>query len=146
MKFIPAPYRPVAIATAIVVVVVVAIILVTRQSKPDYKQADLPTQASTGVNLTQQQAQTVRDLAIRLHEDMKGLNLNITRDVEAWRQLMSLSVDMFTAVFNDFGNLYYSEGKGTLYDWVSDEWSWVDPMGIASSDTVLERLSSLNLY
>lgn len=113
--------------------------------------APLPTQSSTGVNLTQAEAQQVRALALALHTDMDGLN--ITRNWDIWQQLADLNDLLFRAVYNDFGNLYYSEGKGTLREWINDEnftasgflsrpfwWTagWV-------KDNVLDRMDVLNL-
>lgn len=95
---------------------------------------------------TPEQAETIRSLAMRLHTDMEGANVfSSARDIEAWRQLMSLPNDMFVGVYNDFGDLYYHEGNGTFRKWVEDEWTWWDTSGIAGKSQVLERLSRLNL-
>lgn len=113
--------------------------------------APLPTQSSTGVNLTQPEAQEVRRITLALHTDMDGIN--ITRNWDIWSEFAALNDLLFRAVYNDFGNLYYSEGKGTLREWINDEnftasgflskpfwWTagWV-------KDNVLDRMDALNL-
>ena len=103
---------------------------------------DLPDEP----NLTDSERQAVRELSMRLHADMKGINVfSSARDREAWAQLMSMSDRLFVAVSNDYNRLYYRESQGTLRQWVSDEAWWVDVAGIAGKNQVLERMAGLNI-
>lgn len=110
-----------------------------------FNQAELPTHGPAGEVLTETQARAVRELALRLHTDMEGWTLNVTRDVEAWRQLMSLPDNLFVAVYNDFGNQFFREGLGTMREWIESEWTWVDTSGVASRSQILNRMATLNL-
>ena len=113
--------------------------------------APLPNSDTVGVNLTPQQAQDVRRIALALHSDMDGINF--TRNWDLYSEFAALNDPMFIAVYNDFGNLYYSEGKGTLRAWIEDEnftasgflskpfwWTagWV-------KDNIIDRMDALNL-
>ena len=95
--------------------------------------------------LTAEQNEMVRSLSGRLYQDMDGATLGITRDIEAWQQLMGLPNNMFIAVYNDFGSQYYTLGNGSLVQWIEDEWTWYDTEGIAGRSDVLARFASLNL-
>jgi hypothetical protein len=103
---------------------------------------DLPDEP----DLSTSERQAVRELSMRLHADMKGINVfSSLRDREAWAQLMGMSDRMFVAVSNDFNKLYYREGEGTMRQWLSDEAWWADTAGIAGKNQVLERMASLNI-
>lgn len=133
--------KPIAIGATVLVVVVVLYFLL-RKKAGDFNSIPLPT----GGNLSEVEQKFVRELSMRLHADMDGIQwTNFTRDVEAWRTLVSLNDTMFVAVFNDFGRLYYREGNGTLRTWIEDESAWTDSAGIASKSDVIERMNNLNL-
>lgn len=85
-----------------------------------------------------------RRVAIELHLDMEGLNL--TRNVQLWAYFLSLSDAMTVAVYNDFNRLYFNQGKGTLTNWVKNEYAWqyLFNQGV-TKQAVLSRLASLNL-
>lgn len=117
-----------------------------------FNQAELPDENSVGVNLTQAQAAQVRSIVQRLHTDMKGINA-FGRDWDVYRELNELNDPLFLAAFNDFGNLYFSEGNGTLKQWITEEnftasAFFVTPLwwtrGSIKSD-ILERMDRLNL-
>jgi hypothetical protein len=111
-----------------------------------FNPVSLPTHGPSGEPLTTTQSEAVRELAMRLHTDMDGATItNFQRDVEAWRQFMSLPDNLFRAVYNDFGNLYFREGEGTLREWIENEWTWVDTAGVASRSQILNRMATLNL-
>jgi hypothetical protein len=152
-KLIPAPYRVAAGVASVILAVVLAAYFVSKFNRPDFNQVKLPT-TSGGTQLTQAEAQKVRSLAMRLHEDMDGLAVPGFRDKEAYEELLDLTDPLFVAVYNDFGVLYFSEGNGTLRDWIDAEnfsytFSIFTPWGIATGnavkDEIFDRMNALNL-
>jgi len=82
----------------------------------------------------------VRKIAVGLHTDMAGFNW-AGHDMTSYKEWVSLSNTGFVAVYNDFNQMYISEDKGTLFNWLIDEMyrdSLVD-------DIILPRMASLNL-
>jgi hypothetical protein len=94
-------------------------------------------------NLTENEKQTAKRLAVAAHEDMTGIAWS--RDMELWREIVSLPDELLVAVYNYYNALYYPERDGTMYQWIMDEWGWTDPQGIASRDQVATRFQTLNL-
>ena len=94
-------------------------------------------------DLSETEKQTAKRLAVAAHEDMSGIVLS--RDMELWREIVGLPDQMVAAVYNYFNALYYAEQDGTMYQWIMDEWGWVDPLGIASRNQVATRFQNLNL-
>lgn len=156
-KLIPAPYRVAAGVTAVIIAVVVAAYFLNKKTTPDFNQVGLPTGVGSGSNayqLTQAEAQQVRALAMRLHEDMDGLAVPGFRDTDAYAELLELTDPLFVAVYNDFGTLYYSEGEGTLRAWIEAEnfgftFSVFTVYGLlkgnAVKDEIFARMNALNL-
>ncbi|ADY51446.1 hypothetical protein Pedsa_0874 [Pseudopedobacter saltans DSM 12145] len=83
-------------------------------------------------------------LADILHSAMSGLfTLSGNKD-KAWRQLLELSTDdMVIAVYNAFNSKYGKEGKGSLTQWINDEYYYDFTSGIKTK--VLTRLRNLRL-
>jgi hypothetical protein len=106
-----------------------------------FNPAPLPNTSNVGVTLTDEQRAQVRSMSQRLHEEMSGLN--VFKDVVLWQEYMGMGDPMFIAVYNDFGNLYYAEGNGTLRQWVADEAPWWNDF--AGRDDILDRFARLNL-
>jgi len=151
MKLIPVPYRMAAGVFALVVAVVLAIYLVNRNSTPDFNQVPLPTGGGT---LSNSDAQIVRSLAMRLHDDMAGIAIPGFRDTDAYSEFLQLTDVMFVAVYNDFGKLYFSEGDGTLREWIDNEnfsytfsilTPWSIYQGNEVKDEIFIRMNALNL-
>jgi len=135
-----------ALVAGLVLIVGIVLLVSYLNREPDFNPVPPPSNTGPGgAPLTPNEAQTVRRIAMALHADMEGFNVSFLRDDELWREFMSLSDPLFVAVYNDFGSLYYSEGKGTLTKWVNDEWSWYDPQGVAGKAEVMARLGALNL-
>ncbi len=103
----------------------------------------LPSGTTNDRNLSEAENARARALATKLRQDMKGINYS--RNMAAWREFMGLNARMQVAVYNFFGEMYYSEGYGTMTDWVADESAWQDTQSIASHTQVLARLSELDL-
>ncbi len=107
---------------------------------------NVPQELPDEPNLSDTERQVVRELSMRLHNDMDGLTpFASLRDRDAWAQLMSMSDRLFVAVANDFNRLYFREGKGTMRQWLQSEAWWVDMAGIAGRDQILDRMASLNI-
>ncbi|MFA5300138.1 MAG: hypothetical protein WC389_18275 [Lutibacter sp.] len=90
---------------------------------------------------TKEEAQTIRDYAIKLYNDISGLNW--THESELYREFMALSDFLFVAIYNDFNNYYKKElGKETLRNWImDDEYSYNTQV----FDTLIQRFNNLNL-
>lgn len=135
-------YTKIAAGGVTVIVVIGALYWIyKRETKvPDFTPAPLPTQETTGVELTPQEAQDVRSLTNRLYEDLKGLSFAwiAGRDIEAWEELDAMNDYLFRAVFNDFGNLYYGQEGQTLAQWLDGENFWIG----TSSWTVVGRIEA----
>lgn len=82
----------------------------------------------------------VRRIATSLHDDMDGWNFG--HDDKIYEEFAGLSDTEFTAVYNDFNERYYSEGEGTLKEWIQNEvfgnWTIID-------DIILPKMARLNL-
>lgn len=104
------------------------------KQKNTIEQAPLPNELPGMTGLTEAEAKQVRALAVNLHDEMKGVSYN--RNNAPFKQLSESSDKLFVATYNDFNNLYASEGSGTLKGWINDESifniSWLLG-GIASS-------------
>lgn len=129
--------------TALVVIGAIYLIYKRETKGKGFTQAPPPDQGSTGVDLTEQEAAQVRSLTNRLYNDLDGISIAwfAPRDIEAWQELNSLNDQLFTAVFNDFGNLYYSQHNLTLYQWMQEENFWFS----ASALTVIGRVQATRL-
>lgn len=83
-------------------------------------------------------------LADELHDAMSGLFTLSGTKTKAWEKLYTLPTnDMVRAVYNAFNTKYFGEGKGTLTQWIRDEYYHDFTSGIKNQ--VLNRLSLLNL-
>lgn len=94
------------------------------EEKPDFSPVPLPTEETHNVSLTPEESKLVRAIAQRLHRDMDGVAIPGMRDTEVYEQLLELTDPLLVAVYNDFGLLYYSEGEGTLRQWLNSEQFW----------------------
>ena len=129
--------------------VIIALYFLLRKKEPDFNQVDLPTEG-----VTESEASQVRELTMRLHDDMSGLAIPGFRDTEAYSNLLTLTDSLFVAVYNDFGTLYYAEGYGTLRDWIDAEnfsytfsilTPWSVFQGNEVKDEIFRRMNQLNL-
>lgn len=126
-------------------IAVVVLLVLWKYGTKSLLNINLPTPLPIGPALTQDEKNTVRELARRLHRDMDGPTFGFQRDADAWRMLMSMPDRLFIATYNDFNSLYYKEGEGTLREWVESEVIWWDTQGIGGRNQILERMDQLNL-
>ena len=83
-------------------------------------------------------------LAKKLYNSMKGVFSTASAKEKVWSELLLLPTDeMLIAAYNAFNQLYFKEGKGTLTDWIRDEF-YFNVIGSVKGD-VLNRLERLNL-
>jgi hypothetical protein len=116
-----------------------------KKSNPD----NLPNpQDQPGATITAIEAAKIKDIATRLHDDMKGWTFfSAQRDDQAYKDFLQMSDKLFVATYNQFNNTYYNEGYGTLTQWFKDEnFSFnlgFDMYGVI--DSIKQRLASLQL-
>jgi hypothetical protein len=114
-----------------------------------FSNAPLPSDnpnSQAGSQVINSNAQAIRELSIRLYNDMKGTNV-LGRDIEAYQNLLLMSDTLFTAVYNDFNSLYYKESKETLTQWIKNENFWLTNgfTGAQLKDLLIARFAKLNL-
>jgi hypothetical protein len=84
------------------------------------------------------------NLADKLYEVMSGLFTVSGHKDAAWNQLLNLATDdMVIAVYNAFNDKYGNKGKGSLTQWIADEYYYDFSTGIKPK--VLDRLKKLRL-
>lgn len=81
-----------------------------------------------------------RPYATALHSALEGWPGSTTEKYGVYSQLISMTNDQLTAVYNDFNRLYAAEGEGTMTDWIRDE-----SLQPSNTDTMLNRLLMLGL-
>lgn len=135
-------YKTEIIIAAIIIIAVISIYLWGRKrgkesaNGPDVNYPDGGAGIPAGWNPT--------PLAKELHQVMDGLfTLASTKD-ETFEKLLALPTDdMFTSVYSAFNQLYFSEGEGTLREWINAESNtvaWDDTV-----ESINNRFDQLNL-
>lgn len=114
-----------------------------------FSNAPLPSDnpnTPTGSQVINQNSAVIRELSIRLYNDMRGTNV-LGRDIEAYQNLLLMSDTLFTAVYNDFNSLYYKDSKETLTQWIKGENFWLTNgfTGSQLKDLLIARFAKLNL-
>ena len=101
----------------------------------------LPTE---GGLLSNTDSQLVREIVLKLHNSLNGVGF-IFRDEKPFFRLSNASDTYFIAVYNDFNNMYAKEDKGTLRDWINDDWYQSGTQTAGAVRAILGRMDSLNL-
>lgn len=137
----------------LVVVTIVIFILVIyfwgkRTGKTESTTTDLPKDTDWGKNnLTAEESSKIQSLAVRIHNELKGLTLIANNDL--WDELLYSTDRVFVGTYNYFNQKYEAEGKGTLYDWLEDEYSvnlYIYKSTFSSyKDAVIRRMNELDL-
>lgn len=134
-KFLLDNKKPVA--TIFIVAIVVYLIYTWGKSKGG--QSPLPTDG--GHLLTQADAQHVRELTLKLKQDIYGVNV-WSRDTEAYYTLSAMSDTLFVAVCNDYKSLV---GKSLRED-MSAEYFSLNSIALGGAITsIYERMDRLNI-
>lgn len=135
---------------AVVAVVVIGLLVFIyfigrRTAKMKIEQVPIPDDQPGGSVLTPQDNSKVRSISQSLHDDMKGLN--ITHQTDPYEAFLAANDSVFVAVYNDFNNLFSGENKGTLRDWIKDEFSasWWIPAYQVLINSIISRMDRLNL-
>ena len=103
----------------------------------------LPSQTDWGSNLDNTQSQIIRNYAVDLHNDLKGLNWT-GWDSALYKDLLTQNDTILTGVYNDFNQLYAMEEGGTLTEWIKNEGGYNDPFTPYLTQ-LADRLDGLNL-
>jgi len=109
------------------------------------KQTDIPIDIFGSSGNVLVDGGKVRRIATELHNDMDGFNIG--HDDEIYTEFSTLSDSETTAVYNDFNERYFSEGEGTLTEWIQAEY-FMGTVGFSWTiidDVILPKLLRLNL-
>ena len=98
---------------------------------------DIPGDNSQGITTT---AGDIRRIATAMHDEMNGFNWS-GHDYTPYEEYSRLSDTGFVAVYNDFNKRYFSEGNGTLKQWLIDE----NFYGSVVDQIIFPRMARLNL-
>lgn len=96
------------------------------------------TPGSQGISAT---AGDIRRIATAMHDEMDGFNYS-GHDYTPYEEWARLSDTGFVAVYNDFNKQYFSEGEGTLKEWLQNE---TFTLGDIIDEVILPRMGRLNL-
>ena len=133
------------IIAVIVIALIVTIYFIGRRSaKVKVEQVPLPTDQPGAIQLTNQEASKVRQIATALHDDMNGLSWG-SHNIVPYNDLTMLSDTLFVAVYNDFNNLFASEGDGTLREWIAAEKALPGSSWINIAGNIIARMDKLGL-
>ncbi len=83
-------------------------------------------------------------LADKIYKAMDGVLTNTTTKNLVFREVFVLPTDeMLIAVYNTFNDKYGAKGKGSLTEWINDEWAYLATVNYRTK--LLERLAELRL-
>ena len=101
----------------------------------------LPTE---GGLLSNTDSQLVREIVLKLHNSLNGFGF-IFRDEKPFFRLSNANDKYFIAIYNDFNMMYAKEDKGTLRNWINDDWYQSGTQTAGAVITILGRMDTLNL-
>lgn len=139
----------------VLAIIVIAVVYFMGRKSGSVKIENVPLPSDKGLDsnkLTDDEGKQVRKITLALYQDMSGINV-FSRDIQAFRELNTLSDTLFVAVYNDFNTMYGSEGE-SLREWIQGEKSWsFNPLTMISSDSsfselktnIIQRMNRLNL-
>ena len=82
----------------------------------------------------------VRQTAIALYDDMNGYNWS-GHNMTPYKNWATMNATDFVGVYNDFNNMYYEVGEGTLKEWIINE-KYYDNL---VDDIIIPRMGKENL-
>jgi hypothetical protein len=132
------------IAVVVIGLLVFIYFIGRRSGKVKIEQVELPQDQPGGQLLTSTDSAKIRQVAQGLYNDLKGVSWGF-HDAKPYNDLLQMSDTLFVAVYNDFNNLYGSEGKGTLRDWIKDDYAWIGSNSLPLSKAILDRMDKLGL-
>lgn len=137
------------VAIGLYILILILIIYNWGKIKGSFKARKPPKDTDWGKDLTEAESQKVRGLSQRLFRDMDSWAVSSgfkDRDCDAYQELVNIPEKLLVAVYNDFNDLYYEKGDGTLYDWINDE-SFSLTAGCSNQlkETVLRKMEQYNL-
>lgn len=107
-----------------------------KKALSDLKQAPLPNNGN-GIPA----GWDPKPVANRVFTVLDGVWTAAATKEPVFQELYSLTNDQLTAVYNAFNFLFSSKGKGTLTEWIRDDWNY--SIG-GKRDPLIDRLVSLN--
>ena len=108
------------------------------------KFVEVPQDIFSGSGTLLVDSNKVRRIATELHNDMEdgAWWLGAGHEERIYEEFAALSDSEFVSVYNDFNERYFSEGEGTLWQWIDDEvfagWTIID-------DVIMPKMARLNL-
>lgn len=137
------------IALIIYAIIIIYIIYKWGKSEGDVKPSELPNETDWGKDLTTSQSDEIRRIADRLYRDMDSYLVSVSmqkRDIQAYKDFLTLPEREFVGVSNDFNDRYYTEDDGKLYQWIMDE-SFTYTFGASGDirEAILEKMEKYNL-
>ncbi len=133
------------IIIALIVIAIGLIIYFIGRKTSSIQQKELPSENEA---IDTAAAAKIRQISNDLHNDMAGINI-LNRNKEVYKQMLGLSNSLFVAVYNDFNNLFGLENKGTLKNWIEDEFYfniWGLSLEFKSlKNALIDRFNQLNL-
>ena len=98
-----------------------------------------------GQPLGENEAREVREIALSLFDDLDGVN-SYGRDEKVYQDFAALGNKQFAAVYEDFNNMYFKLEKGTLKDWIDDDYTlWGTEEYNLKNNIILPRFAKLGL-
>jgi preprotein translocase subunit SecD len=102
---------------------------------------DLPGSTNSSNNASGASNTELKMLVNDLYKDMNGVNI-LTRNIEAYQKLLTLSDTDTVKVYNAFNTLYQIESKETLKSWISNETGFTGFTVLR--DAILSKFTKLN--
>ena len=131
------------ISIGLVIMVFLIIFLLRRKKRKPEKVDDavLPPGVApdAGTNSANNDAVNVRNTAISLYNNMKGINFT-SNELQI---IEGLTNQQLVDVYNKFNKLYGKEGHGTLRNWLESE--LYSPFTIARANRIITRFNILGL-
>lgn len=143
--FIAANWKsPIAIVIYVVLGILIVYFVGKWSGKFVNKPNKLPNDTDWGSALTEEEGRKVRTMSRDLHDDMDSYLVAVgfkQRNNQVYIDLAKINEKLFTAVYNDFNDEYLKEEKGTLKQWIADEY------GLPSNTQtiILQKFNDWNL-
>jgi len=86
----------------------------------------------------------IKRISEALYSDMDGAN-TFGHDAQPYKDALAASDTDFERIYNQFNTDHQAEGNGTLKTWIISEHPLYDPAFEGLRDSILQRMSKLNL-
>ncbi len=132
------------IAAIVLLILIVVIFIFYRKGK---------NAGATNVNLVSGNADTggvlasdseIKELSQQIYNDLGGLNAFGSHTIDVYTRVLSLSDTDLTRLYNVFDMAHASEKKGSLVNWVNDDYAIPYSQWASTKETLLNRFAKLN--